>query len=141
MENSKINARTIAAYRAAHYTVHSPEPFVIQVGELSERLASLLAIEGAKCAAFITAWNPYSEVTTQEANSAAQAALSSELDELGLTSIEGFGSDPEGLWPGEDSLLVLGLGLEEAREIGSKYGQNAIIWIGEDARPQLVLLR
>ena len=141
MDNSEIDVATIAAYRAAHYTVLSPEPFVMQVGEFSERLARLMASNGKTCAAFITAWNPYSEIASLEANSTAQVALTSDLKGHGLIAIPGFGSDPEKLWPGEESLLVLGLELQEAREIGIKYGQNAIVWVGQDVRPKLVLLR
>ena len=141
MDYSKIDTETIAAYRAAHYTVLVPEPFVLHPRVVSSRLAELMACEKASCAAFITAWNPFSQIATEADNSAAQQALLVDLVALGLTYFMGFGKDPSGSWPGEESLLVLGLSNEQARDLGMKYGQNAILWTGLDACPELVLLR
>lgn len=141
MDISEIDSATVAAYSAAHYSVLAPEPFVLLVGSVSSGLADLMAAEKASCAAFITAWNPFSRVATTAENTAAQEALRCDLVALGVKSIPGFGKDLSGLWPGEDSLLVLGLDLERARDLGIKYGQNAILWTGLDACPQLVLLR
>ena len=141
MDISEIDSVTIAAYLAAHYSVLAPEPFVMLVGEVSSGLADLMAAEKAPSAAFVTAWNPFSQVTTEAENTAAQQALLADLAALGVTFFPGFGKDPSGLWPGEESLLVLGLSLEKARRLGFKYGQNAILWAGLDACPELVLLR
>ena len=141
MDISDIDSATIAAYRAAHYSVLAPEPFVLLVGEVSNGLADLMAAEKSPCAAFVTAWNPFSQVTTAVENTAAQQALLGDLIALGVTSFPGFGKDPTGLWPGEESFLVLGLSLEKARDLGIKYGQNAILWTGLDACPELLLLR
>jgi hypothetical protein len=41
----------------------------------------------------------------------------------------------------EASVGVFGISMENACELGIRYRQNAIIWVGEDATPQLVLLR
>ena len=38
-------------------------------------------------------------------------------------------------------VLSLGISLELGSQIGTKYGQNAIVWAGSDAIPKLVLLR
>jgi hypothetical protein len=35
----------------------------------------------------------------------------------------------------------LGLSLEAAKALGKKYDQNAVVWCGPDAIPELVLLR
>jgi hypothetical protein len=141
MENSKIDSATIAAYRAAHYAVLAPVPFVLHVGEVSSRLADLLADEKASCAAFLTAWNPFSQVATEASNSAAQFALLNDLSKRGLITVPGFGKDPSGLWPGEESFLVIGLQLEQAKQMGIEYRQNAIIWTACHACPELILLR
>ena len=141
MENSKIDSATIAAYRAAHYTVLAPVPFVLQVGGVSSRLADVLAMHGASCAAFLTAWNPFSAIVTEGENSAAQNSLMNDLRQLGIITVQGFGQDPAGTWPGEESLLAIGLSLEQAVHLGSKYKQNAIVWVAIDACPELILLR
>lgn len=44
-------------------------------------------------------------------------------------------------WPTERSYFALGLALEPAKEIGIQFGQDAIVWVGADAVPQLILLR
>ena len=41
----------------------------------------------------------------------------------------------------EESFLVYGLTLEAAKALGTRLEQNAFIWSGEDAVPQLILLR
>jgi len=41
----------------------------------------------------------------------------------------------------EPSLLVFGLPLETAGPLGKKLDQNAIVWCGGDAVPELILLR
>jgi Protein of unknown function (DUF3293) len=141
MEISKIDAATIAAYQAAHYEVLDPIPFVMRVGVVSTQLADLLTREQASCVGFITAWNPFSENLTAADNSAAQISLMKELTELGFSTVPGFGKDPSGKWPGEESLLVIGLSLDEVKQLGIKYRQNAVIWSGQKAVPELILLR
>lgn len=74
-------------------------------------------------------------------NATAHARLGAELAAAGYRVVEGAGEDPEGRWPAERSYLVLGMALEAAKEIGRRYGQNAIVWVGADAAPELLLLR
>ena len=42
---------------------------------------------------------------------------------------------------GEASYLIFGLTLEAAKMLGMRLEQNAIVWAGVDAVPQLILLR
>ena len=55
--------------------------------------------------------------------------------------IEGSGSEEGTDWPSERSYFALGLGLEAASKIGTEADQDAIVWVGADAVPQLILLR
>ena len=57
------------------------------------------------------------------------------------TILHGRGTDPSGAWPGEASVLVLGMSEAEARELGTRFGQNALLQAGADGVPRLVLLR
>ena len=50
------------------------------------------------------------------------------------------GADPSGNWSSEHGFLVLGLELEDAKGVGVFFRQNAIVWVGQDAVPQLVML-
>ena len=60
---------------------------------------------------------------------------------MGVTFLAGLGEDPSGVWPGEPSVLVLGMSRSEAERIGREFGQLAIVWSAESAIPELVALR
>ena len=84
---------------------------------------------------------PFSQILDDEANAERHAALGQELGRRSLASIEGIGQHPSNLWPGEPSYLVFGLTLVAAKTLGTRLEQNAIVWTGTDAVPQLILLR
>jgi hypothetical protein len=58
-----------------------------------------------------------------------------------LAFLPGIRQHPENGWPDEESFLVFGLTLQAARTLGAHWLQNALIWTGSDALPQLILLR
>lgn len=91
--------------------------------------------------AFITAWNPYSDKTSPGQNAQRQAQLLKDMQDGSLATYPGEGKHPSGDWEGEASLLVLGITLEEAKAVGDKWEQNAIVWSGADGLPQLILLQ
>ncbi len=55
--------------------------------------------------------------------------------------IEGAGAAPTSGRQEEESFFALGLDLDAARDLGTRYKQDAIVWVGEDAVPKLILLR
>ena len=63
------------------------------------------------------------------------------LQRAGWAYLEGFGEDPQSEWPGESSVLILGMDLHTARAWGQQWQQNALLYCGADTVPQLVLLR
>ena len=131
----------LAAYRAAHYKVTgTATPFGLRVGQPSAELAALHRANGVNCSAFITAWNPRSVATSGNLNRASPQRLESQLTAMGLAFLAGIGEDPAGVWPGEPSVLVLGIPRSEAERIGRTFGQLAIVWSGEPAIPELVVL-
>lgn len=138
---SAIDPDLVEAYKATDFHVHNQPPFVLKVGTASPQLAQLYHQHGTTCAAFLTAYNPYSEAVGDAENTAFQHKLSRELTSRGLTFLPGMGQDNQGQWPGEPSFLILGLALDEAKVMGAQYRQNALVWCGEDAVPQLILLR
>ena len=139
--DSDIPRETIQAYLETYYRVHGDTPTTLKVGETNPTLATVHEAHDIECSAFITACNPFSQNSSDEFNAARQQALAGELMQLGLSFIEGIGQHPSNNWPGEASFLVLGLPLEAAKALSTRYGQNAIVWSGADATPQLVLLR
>ena len=141
-ETTRIHPDKVRAYLATDYRLgHTPQDIVLTIGQRSERLAALFAGKGLHCGAFITAYNPRGTVQADAANDKAHAQLAAKLAELGLQVIEGSGSEEGTDWPAEKSYFALGLALEPAKAIGIHFDQDAIVWVGPDAVPQLILLR
>ncbi|HCI12479.1 MAG: hypothetical protein A2063_07170 [Gallionellales bacterium GWA2_60_142] len=138
---TEINPSTVRAYRETDYCVDAPEPFVLRVGVASASLAQLYRRHDMNCCAFITACNPYSRIIGDDANAARQLELARELHALGLTFFDSVGRHPAGNWPAESGYLVLGLPLATAKTLGEEFEQNAILWCGSKATPELILLR
>lgn len=131
----------ILAYEATDFRVLEPQEFTLRVGQRSAELQSLYVDMGVTCAGYLTAWNPFSKEASELENENAQQQLLRQLSLEGFPALNALGIDPSGDWPGEESLFVPGLSLDRAKLLGSKFGQNAIVWVGPDAMPQLVLLR
>ena len=131
----------ISAYRATRYRVFTSPDFELAVGQPSSALADLYRTHAVNSAAFLTAWNPEGNLQNESANREAFARLQERVTPLSVKVISGFGEDPDGAWAGEESLLALGLGRETSCEIGAEFRQNAIVWAGADAVPELILLR
>jgi len=128
-------------YRSTHYNVLEPAPFTLRIGKPSQDLASLYRDHDVSSAAFLTAWNPYSEPAEQHENELAQSKLERRLAGCALRMLRGIGTDVSGLWPGEPSVLALGVSRDRASRLGNEFRQNAIVWIGADHIPELVFLR
>lgn len=138
---SSISAELIAAYRRTEYRVADGSyAFVLRIDESSDSLRTCHAAFGVECSAFVTAWNPRSEPTPLDANEAAMARLEAEIESRGLFALRGVGVDPAGDWPGEPSLLVLGLDAEPACALARTFDQHAIVCASEDATPRLVVV-
>ncbi len=136
-----LDAALIEAYRETEYRVAGDQPFTLRIGEVSAELQALRSRQRSEPCACITACNPFSQVVSPSENAERHAQLGAELAKRGLTHIEGVGQHPSNNWPGEPSYLILGLDLEAARTLGMRMEQNAIVWIGADAVPELVLLK
>ncbi len=142
MTHSDVPAEQIEAYRKTDYRCgQGRDALVLRIDVRSDALARLYASVGHSSGVFITAYSPFSQPHSREANEAAHARLGAELKALGRPVIEGAGSDPTGDWPAEKSYFVLGVDPDAAKALGVRYQQNAIVWVGADAIPTLILLR
>jgi Protein of unknown function (DUF3293) len=129
----KISAELEKAYREAFYVIHwGDENIVLKVGHANPELAALMKIHVTTSAAFLTAFNPYSILSTTEENLHNQHSLISDIHSLGLIGIVGEGGDSSNLWPSEPSVLVLGISLQNAELLADRYGQNGFLWISSD---------
>jgi hypothetical protein len=137
-----IHPEKLRAYLATAYRLgHTDQEIVLTIGQRSDPLAALFDGHGVDCGAFITAYNPYGTQQSDALNQQAHALLATRLTGRGLTAIEGSGGEPGSDWPDEHSYFALGMGLDEARSFGTEFGQDAIVWVGRDAIPELILLR
>ncbi|RWA51448.1 hypothetical protein AU476_22460 [Cupriavidus sp. UYMSc13B] len=136
-----IDDATLRAYRETHYRVLGDQPMTLRVDETSASLGALHHALGVASSAFITAANPFSQRCDDHTNAHRQQALAQDIAKMGLRAIEAAGEHPANGWPAEPSFLVPGLSLADARTLGEKYEQNAVVWSGADAGAALVLLR
>ena len=142
MTQTEVSEEKIRAYEATHYrSGFEPDVLVLRIGQHSPALALRFEAVGSDCALFITAFNPLGQEQDDAANKEAHARLGEVLHPMASAIIEGEGSDPSGKWRTEKSYLAFGIDADAARELGRRFKQDAIVWIGKDAIPQLLLLR
>ena len=135
-----LNDEIIAAYKATNYRVLSDPEFTLRVDEQSGELLKLYELTRAISAAFITAWNPFSEEKSPSENDQKNALLRADLETLGAEILPGFGAWPDDPTKGEDSFLAIGISQKDAVILGKKYKQNAILFASDNAVPRLILL-
>jgi hypothetical protein len=127
----------INAYNTTEYKVYSP-PIVLKIGTASQELKDLLISYNATTWAYITAFNPFSKILTKSENLKRHEELKVKISNYKFFEGEGVGEDKT--WEPETSLLVVGISLNEAIEIGKFYEQNAIV-VGEiNGVPELKML-
>lgn len=137
---SSLDQDLIRAYRATAYTVFAQPEFALRIGERSAAMANLFDRTSCRCAAYITAWNPKGEACDPAFNAAAQKRLAASVEELGFDYLQGEGRGEIGDWPPEESLLILGCTRSRAKKLGQMLKQNAVVWVGADAVPELIML-
>lgn len=134
----KVDEPLLRAYQDARYRVEDATEF--RVGECCADLAALHAEHGARHSHFITAFNPESRRLSADENVARHAALGERIDVLGARRLAAAGLDPGGQWPPEPGYLVFDLADDVALALGRDFDQNAIVRIGADAVPRLVVI-
>jgi hypothetical protein len=142
MTGNSIADDKLAAYRATQYCVDAgDEAFILKIDVVSGELRRLYEKTGQACCVFITAYNPFGQKQSDEANRFAQSQLLDSLRALRSPIFGGVGVDPDGAWPGEASVLALGVDENAARQLAERFKQDAVVWAGPDATPQLLVLR
>lgn len=141
---TSLPASLVVSYLDTDYYVHPAENqpgFTLHIGIQGPELKSLMMRHSASSAAFITACNPLGVALSAECNQERHSALQQTLSRRSLPHFSGIGRGTSGDWPGEDSLLVLGLDLVAAKRLASEVEQNAFVWADAHAVPKLILLR
>ena len=141
LQDSDIDPPTFQSYLETLYHVHGDTPLTLQVGVANPSLIAHYKELRVESCAYITACNPFGQSLDACVNEDLHAAFADELRQRSLKFVEGVGQHPSNRWPGEASYLIWDLSLEAAKALGIRHQQNAIIWCGRDAVPQLILLR
>jgi hypothetical protein len=140
--SSTISGSLIANYTHADYRIGTAADCItLKIDQYSEPLAQFLVTLNQSCAAIISAYNPYSQLVSDEENVAAHESLRHILTCHAYQGIESVHTDPTGVWPAEKSFFIPGIDIHSAKSLGQQFNQNAIVWIDRDAIPRLVLLR
>ncbi len=122
-DNTTRDKQLEDAYRRAEFIT---EVQTLRIGAPHSVLDTWLREEGYACFAVITACNPRSIRLPTAINAARQAELVRLLTEAGAVFLPATGRDPSGAWPDEPGILLLDAP-ELGRELGRRYGQNAIV--------------
>ena len=136
--NKTIDSELWKAYEETDFIVHTKPEFTLNIGQASEQLKQFLNSHKVTSAAFVTAYNPFSEQLSNDENSARQENLVKEIQSRGLSLFQGLGQHPNHQWQGEPSVLILGIAFEAAKKLARTYEQNAFVWCDEACTPQLI---
>jgi hypothetical protein len=128
----------LEAYKNTKYTVFQND-LVIEINKLNNKLNELLNKYNSTEWAFITAFNPYSNVLNIDENIKRHYELQRLTDRYITFEGHGVGEDPS--WEPELSLLIIGITKEDAMSIGNKFEQNAIIIGKINSIPELLILK
>ncbi|MFE7891723.1 DUF3293 domain-containing protein [Streptomyces sp. NPDC057412] len=85
----------------------------------------LFPVPGGSGVHVITAWNPWGRTVPEDVNERAHRLLLGEVRRQRLASWPAVGGDAGGTHQ-EESLAVTGLGDDEARALGRRFGQDAV---------------
>lgn len=138
---TNIKKELLDSYTAANYHVYAVPSFILKIDILSKELRKLLIELNVKFAAFITAFNPYSQELSLKENRLRNKKLEGKIQSLDLYYIKGDGRCGDSDEVGEESFLVFGLSKKQAINLGMESQQNAIVVCGKNAIPSLLLLK
>lgn len=133
--SAAIPDELVESYTRAVYRVDSlGGPIFLRVGAASAALDRWLEAQGASRCAFLSAANPGSVALDEAQNRRRHQLLIERLGATGFATAAGESFEAEsGGWR-EASLLVAGIGREEAIDLAREWGQLALLW-GELGRP------
>lgn len=134
-----MNPMLRQAYEATTYVASTPRGHLrVHVGDTHAELDELLGDHDTDTWAYITAWNPGSELLSPLENHERQKQLEAELRQAGFTFFRGSGVPDGDDWDAEESALVVGISRAEAVRLGGSYEQNAIVFGCSGAAAELV---
>ena len=127
-----------AYLRTTYWVDAKPQPIAVRIGAHQPELDRLLSGFGARRWAFISAWNPRSMRVATWRNARRHRELIRTLKHQGLRWLPGIGEGDDPSWAPEPSVLVVGMSAPQARRVGRRFGQNAVV-IGRLGGPARLL--
>jgi hypothetical protein len=135
MKRLKKRTALWAAYRRTTYVAHTGNGNIpISPGRRSLALDGLLNERGVRDWAYVTAYNPDSQLLAEAQNVRRQQELVEAVRDRGLAFLDGEGIGEDSRWPAEPSILILGIESDDARALGRQFGQLAIV-VGRTGQP------
>jgi hypothetical protein len=113
-----------AAYLATEYACGR---FVLKIGRRHPYFDDFLAREGFSTYAFITSWNPRSEVKSKAGNLARGQELQLRLEALALDFMAAAAHDPTEKWLVEEGVFLFNVDTEVVLELAATWEQNAVV--------------
>jgi len=124
-----MDENLLEAYRRTTFLADTPKGrLALRVGQRSAELDDLLAAQGVTTWAYVTAFNPGSQLLATRENVSRHRALERLVASLGFESYPGEGIGDDGQWPPEASFLVLGIRRTDAMRLGQRFGQIAVVF-------------
>lgn len=125
---NEISEALLDAYRDTDYVVSANNSFTLRIGSLCPELDQLLLVQDFQEAAFVTAFNPFSQRLTDSENQERHSNLLRVLEAENHRWIVGYGQGSGADWDREDSVLILGIPMDAAIGLGRRFKQNAIVF-------------
>lgn len=127
-----------AAYRKTKYTFPD-QGIELLYGQNNSRLDSFL-YQGNWCElCVLTAYNPFSEIQSEERNADSLQQMKVRLEQLGFIAWKGRNVDPDQEFPDEATWWVPGMSQLLGLEIARKWNQNAFLYYTTGGNAQLIL--
>ena len=128
------------AYQNTNYTIETNGRIIsLRIGIENPEWFRFLKDNNFDFYFYITAYNPFSELKSEEENEHANQKLQKKILELELQFLKGVGVSGESDWA-EKSFCVLGGNLEIAIQLGTLFRQNAIVCGSRSETPRLVYM-
>lgn len=136
---SRFNFSLSQAFKSTDYNAELPdELFVFHIGQDKSATTSMMDRFGITTFAYITAWNPYSQIADSAKNEEANLRLENELKLSGLKFFQCNGTDPSKIWPSEPGFIIFDCDRRWVKKLARRYRQHAIAYATKGRLPRLI---
>ncbi|MEM9529690.1 MAG: DUF3293 domain-containing protein [Pseudomonadota bacterium] len=130
------------AYVETDYVVCThPAPLLLRIGQRCADLSGLYDQHGSRRGVLVTGWNPGSRLSSADDNRRANERLKTALVGRSPVVFAAEGRGRRGDWPPEASFFALGWSRRASRDLGARFAQNAVVWVGPAQIPELLWCR